>query len=383
MNADACSTRSLNRNPDLFIAGAGPAGLACAIAAASQGLSVEVADAMQPPIDKACGEGLMPYSLAALAVLGVDPSHAVSAPLHGIRFLGASASTQAEFPDGHGRGIRRNLLHQLLLDRAASLGVRFRWQTVVRRLDAGTVCTNRHSIRPRWIVGADGHQSRIRSAANLDHGITTSRRVGLQQHFTLDLWTNHVEIYWSDHGQAYVTPVSPNEVSVVFLARTRLSGLDSTLQAYPALQRRLQTAVPCGPSRGAVTTSRRLRRVTSENVALIGDASGSVDAMTGEGLALCFRQAVAFAGALKAGDLSRYECDHRAICRLPGLMSRTMLLLDRYKFLRENVLGAFSRRPALFRGLLGVHTGEQPLRLLGPQGMLATGLHILANPLVS
>jgi flavin-dependent dehydrogenase len=48
-------------------------------------------------------------------------------------------------------------------------------------------------------------------------------------------------------------------------------------------------------------------------VALVGDASGSVDAITGEGLCLLFQQAVALAAALEAGDLALYQAEHRRI----------------------------------------------------------------------
>src|SRR5271154_1508507 len=130
-------------NPDVLVVGAGPAGLSCAIAAARQGLHVEVIDAMKPPIDKACGEGLLPASLESLTALGFDLSdldQTESALLCGVRFIGDSSSSrpyttvQAAFPAGPGRGIRRTALHQLLLDRAASLGVRFHWETVVQGL---------------------------------------------------------------------------------------------------------------------------------------------------------------------------------------------------------------------------------------------------------
>src|ERR1022692_2180287 len=56
---------------DLFVIGGGPAGLAAAIAARLKGLNVTLADGARPPIDKACGEGLMPDGLAALRSLGV------------------------------------------------------------------------------------------------------------------------------------------------------------------------------------------------------------------------------------------------------------------------------------------------------------------------
>src|SRR5271170_7177694 len=125
---------------DVFIAGAGPAGLACAIASALHGLNVHVADAMEPPIDKACGEGLLPDALETLASFGLDlaqsPASNEAHPLHGIRFLGNHGATaEAIFPS-HGRGMRRTILHQLLLDRAIALGVRFHWKNSVQGIES-------------------------------------------------------------------------------------------------------------------------------------------------------------------------------------------------------------------------------------------------------
>ena len=48
------------KSTDIFVIGGGPAGLATAIAARQRGFDVVVADGAQPPIDKPCGEGLMP-----------------------------------------------------------------------------------------------------------------------------------------------------------------------------------------------------------------------------------------------------------------------------------------------------------------------------------
>ena len=59
---------------DLLIVGGGPGGLATALHARRQGLSVIVAEPRERPIDKACGEGLMPGVLAALTSLGVHPA---------------------------------------------------------------------------------------------------------------------------------------------------------------------------------------------------------------------------------------------------------------------------------------------------------------------
>src|SRR5580698_8767881 len=171
--------RTPSTQPDVAIVGAGPAGLACAIAAANQGLQVEIIDAMQPGIDKACGEGLLPNSLAALATLGFNLSRDLSrietAPFRGIRFLSDQASSvtaEARFPAAPGRGIRRTVLHQLLHDRAVSLGVRFHWGNSVQSIrpipDSHLIRTNRQTLHARYLIGADGHQSRIAKWAGLE-----------------------------------------------------------------------------------------------------------------------------------------------------------------------------------------------------------------------
>ncbi len=358
--------------PDLYIVGGGPAGLACAIAAAQRGFIVEVADGMTPPIDKACGEGLMPDTLEALTSLGVDLSGVESFPFLGIRFLAAEAgrsgaapvSTEASFPIGHGVGMHRLLLHQRLIDRATALDVRLSWQTAVQGIEQAkgdtplVVRTNRHTVRPRFIVGADGHQSRVRTWAGLDRGSASARRIGLRQHFAIEPWADRVEVYWSDHGQAYVTPISPHEICIAFVASRKFEHAAQALSHFPQLAHRLRLALPTDQPRGSITLSRKLHRVTHGNIALIGDASGSVDAVTGEGLSLCFRQAIALGEALEAGDLAQYQRAHRALLRLPYLMARNMILLDQSPVLRRVTLKLLQSQPWIFQRLLQIHVGQ-------------------------
>src|SRR5206468_76826 len=106
---------------DICIVGGGPAGLAAALALTQSGREVTVLDCAVPPIDKACGEGLMPDSLAALEALGVTVGDAGTS-LSGIRFFDSDSCVSADFPNGIGRGIRRILLHELLINRAERAG---------------------------------------------------------------------------------------------------------------------------------------------------------------------------------------------------------------------------------------------------------------------
>jgi flavin-dependent dehydrogenase len=112
---------------DVFVIGGGPAGLAAAIAARQQGFSVIVADRARGPIDKACGEGLMPDGLDALREFGVSIDGCETGSFRGIKFVGREGSVQADFPRGHGIGIRRLLLHRALQRHAEKLGVTTWW----------------------------------------------------------------------------------------------------------------------------------------------------------------------------------------------------------------------------------------------------------------
>jgi flavin-dependent dehydrogenase len=373
--------------PDVLIVGAGPAGLAAAIASARKGLHVEVVDAMQPPIDKACGEGLMPDALCSLADLGFNLNQDLrkieTHNLRGIRFLNGKTRSEAICPASPGRGIRRTVLHQLLLDRAQSLGVRFHWENSAQSVEPTTsghlLRTNRQTLRTRYLIGADGHQSRIAASAGLASATIHSRRIGLRLHYAITPWTNFVEVYWSNYGQAYVTPTSSSEISVAFISNKKIPSVEQALAHFPALQRHLATGTPSSTPRGSITLGRTLRRVATNNIALIGDASGSVDAITGSGLGLAFRQASALACALNADNLALYPRAHRRIQRPANLISRGLLLMDRSPRLRAMVLNTFAQHPFLFERLLQVHLGRRACILPGIDELLSSGLHLLTS----
>src|SRR5258706_9687292 len=169
---------------DVFIVGGGPAGIATAIFARQKGLSVTLADHALParvagstrarPINgkaiyKACGEGLLPDTVAGIALLGVKFQDDEAIPFRGIRFRVAGScrarnindascnlSVEANFPGPSGLGVRRTILHAKLLQRAAQLGVSFAWGTRVTRLGTHQVECNGAGIGSRWVIGADG-----------------------------------------------------------------------------------------------------------------------------------------------------------------------------------------------------------------------------------
>ena len=152
---------------DILIAGGGPAGLAAAITLRQRGADVLLADSLQPPIDKPCGEGLMPDSRRDLASLGVEPDTRHGAEFRGILFAADEAHVSAEFPrpmlTSAGIGVRRTILHRLLLERARDLGVRTLWGTPVTLRTGQPAAIDSQPLTYRWLIGADGHASRVRA----------------------------------------------------------------------------------------------------------------------------------------------------------------------------------------------------------------------------
>lgn len=134
--------------------------------------------------------------------------------------------------------------------------------------------------------------------------------------------------------------------------------LEESLLAFPELGARLRGAEASSAERGSVSANRRLKQIWRGNVALIGDASGTVDAITGEGLGLSFSQAVVLANCLRSGNLAGYQAAHRRLARRPLLMARLMLTLDGRPRFQRRTLQAFRKHPEVFRRLLALHIGS-------------------------
>jgi flavin-dependent dehydrogenase len=346
---------SATLDTEVLVVGGGPIGLAAAIEARLAGLTVTVVEPRTAPIDKACGEGLMPGSLAALARLGVDPpGHRIV----GISYRDGRRPADHEFASGAGRGVRRTTLHTALLARSVELGVEHVMGRVGIVTDSPGM-VEAAGVRARWLLACDGLHSTVRRRSGLQVPAERSGplqvppRYGLRRHFRVPAWTDFVEVHWSRTTEAYVTPVADDLVGVALLGPRGLD-YDVALQAFPELTGRLSGAEPAGPVRGAGPLRQRSVKRTIGNIRLVGDASGYVDALTGEGLRVGFAQASAAIGHID--DPVGYERAWAHVTRDYWLLT-TGLIAWATSPARGAIVPVARRAPAVFGRVVDVLAG--------------------------
>ncbi len=368
---------------DVLVVGGGPAGMAAGISFGRSGLRTVVCERGALPADKPCGEGVMPAGLPCLERLGVsaylDPDHA--RPFSGVHYLSTSGpGASARFAEGPGQGIRRTELSRAFCERARkihTLEVRSRTPvTLGTRGPNGTEAwLGGRKVRARLIVGADGLRSEVRRWAGLEGVSTRRRRFAVQQHFRCQPWSEYVEVHWAGSAEAYVTPCGREEVGVAVLwaAEEKKTGggqrlMESMLSRFPRLSASLQGAEPVAGARAIGPMHQVARSPISDGVGLVGDASGYLDAITGEGISLALAQVQALYDSMgpwmlshdglpTARELRGYSRRISGMVRQHQRITRLVLFLSRNPRLAERAIEGLGRQPELFRWLLSANMG--------------------------
>ncbi len=282
---------------DVAIVGAGPAGSTLAALLAKRGVKVAVFDRDAFPRDKLCGEFLSYDALPVLEPLGVvDAIDRAGAPrIESCRIVGTSRPYEFRFPHA-ARGVSRLLLDELLIRTAHANGA--------DRRDGETV-TDLRSLDARVIVGAWGRWGRFDQQMQRSFVHDRSHRnFGFKRHYvsrsrpasqTIDLYAFH-------RGYLGVNAVEGGLTNICGLVHaSRLTGhkgrWDAFVETIRAEEPRLE-ALYAGhvPAQETFLSSEpvifRARSAVEGGVFMIGDASGVIDPLTGNGMAMAMQSAL-------------------------------------------------------------------------------------------
>ncbi|WP_006245568.1 NAD(P)/FAD-dependent oxidoreductase [Mycolicibacterium tusciae] len=333
---------------DLLVAGGGPAGLATALYGARAGLDVAVVERRAGVLDKACGEGMMPHTVAHLDRLGVT---AVGHPLHGISYVDGRHRVDAPFQAGVGRGVRRTVLHAALWRAAESAGVKLvHGELGAITAGAESVCAG--GFEARYLAAADGLHSPIRKAMGLSAATTGARRWGIRRHYEIAPWTNSVEVHWSRDAEAYVTPVADDCVGIAILSAGR-GGFDRHFESFGELRDRVAGHTH-GQDRAAGPLRQNVRGRAAGRVLLVGDAAGYIDALTGEGMGLAFGAAELLADCVVRDCPDDYDRQWRRLTRRYRILTAGLLAASAHSSVRSAIVPAAQALPSVFSRLVNL-----------------------------
>jgi geranylgeranyl reductase family protein len=308
-------------NPDVVIAGAGPAGVACAVALVRRDPSlarrIVVLDRARFPRDKPCGGGLTGHADEAMARLGLEltvPS--LPSPRAEVRFWELTRQVTLGKPV---RVVRRREFDASLVAQARDLGIEVREGAGMAgfRVDGDGVDVGigdgSERLRARILVGADGVGSRVRKSLNGESD-TTPIRLFRMELPARGAWTSDAMLYdfspMSDglRGYLWVFPMPDGRLNVGLMHDPALPRSGAELVAL--LERhlaRLGIALPSGARGWPAFGYHPTAPVAGPRLITVGDAAG-IDALTGEGIAVGMEQALvaadAVVDALASGDFA-------------------------------------------------------------------------------
>lgn len=343
---------------DIAVVGGGPTGLAAAIEASRRGLTVELFEPKAGPIDKACGEGLMPGAVESLRALGVDIP--TGQPFFGVTYRDALDPTivaHGTFPGPPGRGVRRVSLHESMLKCARGERINQINQKVtsISLHEEYAVVNGYHSTR--WVIGADGLHSDVRRLVGLESAPNGASRFGIRRHYRRAPWTDRVEVHWSNAAEAYVTPIAGDTVGVAILFDPP-GRFDPLLEHFPLLQKRLDGAEIVTEDRGAGAFGTKARAVRKGRVLLAGDAAGYVDALTGEGIALGIKVAREAVRCIHEGEVDTYEKHYASLTRRWNWSTKALLAMTRPRWVQRPLIRVLRAVPTLFDSSLSLLAGH-------------------------
>lgn len=273
---------------DLIVAGAGPAGSACAITAARFGARVLLLEKDRFPRQKVCGEFVSPESLGLLHGMLEDGRFQSCPQISSSRiFVDNKVLTLPVSPAA--QSIPRFDLDAALFQAAQRAGATVKDGVAVREIQRNEtfhVVTTENAFTAKAVINTTGRWSKLTQfdVAGKD------KWLGLKAHFKEAAAAQSVDLYFFSGGYCGVTPVGANAVNACAMVRADVAHtLEEVLAKEQRLWQRSRAWEPLFPT---VTTSPLYFRepvTEADGMLLAGDAAGFIDPFAGDGISLALQ----------------------------------------------------------------------------------------------
>jgi flavin-dependent dehydrogenase len=289
---------------DVAIIGAGPAGSTLAALLAKRGVSVTLYDKEQFPRDKLCGEFLSYDALPILYEIGALDAidNALVPRIERCRIIGRKRTYEFALPK-LARGVSRRLLDGTLLETARGKGADFEVRAI----------GDLKEINAKIIVGAWGRWGRFDQHLHRSFVKATDRNFGFKRHyFKTDnqqpATDTQIDLYSFDRGYLGVNAIEGEMTNICGLVHaSRLEGHKGRWDAFVGTIRAEEPQLEAlyaahEPAQDHFLSSEpvifRPRSAVEGGVFMIGDASGIIDPLTGNGMAMAIQSALLVAPLL-------------------------------------------------------------------------------------
>ncbi|KJF16199.1 geranylgeranyl reductase family protein [Acidithrix ferrooxidans] len=361
----------LNNQCDVLIIGAGPSGASAAYWLSKYGVSVVVLEKKTFPREKTCGDGLTPRSVFQLEAMGMGDFLETTHRYDGLRAVALKKEMELSWPDhpdlpSYGYVVTRFRLDEAVAKNAENAGATILQGheavsierdpngkvTAVEAYDKASSTTV--SFHPKYLLVGDGSNSRIGRLLGAKRDRSLPMGLALRGYFSsplsgdpfieshLDIRTKEGEIL---PGYGWIFPLGDGRVNVGI-------GLLSTLGKWKDVNttKVMEAFVENAPKRwglslddpiyvgtgGKLPMGLSVSPRVGSNFILIGDASGTINPMNGEGIAYGYET-----GRLAAGVI------------FDALSLDDPSILSRYERSLESIYGNYYRVARAFVGLIG------------------------------
>jgi geranylgeranyl reductase family protein len=378
---------------DVVVVGGGPAGASAAYWLARAGHAVTVLERKRFPRDKTCGDGLTPRAVRQLQDMGLEPRLRDFHRYDGLRAIAHGITLELTWPDhpelpSYGYVVRRRDLDHLVAEAAVAAGATVRegveaaGPLVVDGLVRGAVTADGEEVRGRYVVVADGANSRFGRALGVTRNRAWPQGMAIRGYWASPLhddpWIESALDVRDRNGNVlpgygWVFPLGDGTINLGV-------GLLSTFRDYKDVNTShlltefastapshwgIDAAAPLGPPTGGrLPMGGSISPNVGPTWVLIGDAAGVINPFNGEGIDYAYET-----GRLASSLLSE------------ALRTGDGLALQRYPYLLQEEYGLYFKVARLFARVIGNPALLRELTRVGMRSrtLMEWVLRIMAN----